>query len=378
MAFSIRIVFFILLILLHIFIYYMLFKNISTSPFIRHIGKLIVFSNFLCIIIFLRLYHTHIDSLYYTILSSSLGIFWISCNIAFLVFLITFSIRFIFGAFVLENLQIPIILIAWCSIIVLTLWSFYLNAKEPQVVTTQIALHGITKPLNVAVLTDMHIDVLMDKKAVEKVVSKTNSLSPDIILLVGDIVDNYYNVVEDSVSMLGNLKAKYGIYYVLGNHEYHYDTYTIIKALNNLGITTLINQTMVLRNLHLNIAGIADLMGNQTKFKDSVLVPDLAKTLAYSDRQYPTILLAHQPKTINLLQNEDIGLVISGHTHGGQIFPFHLLVLLDQPFLSGLHTWNHQGKQTQIYVSRGVGWWGMPMRLFERREISLLQLIPTN
>lgn len=377
MAFSIRIVFFILLILLHIFIYYMLFKNISTSPFIRHIGKLIVFSNFLCIIIFLRLYHTHIDSLYYTILSSSLGIFWISCNIAFLVFLITFSIRFIFGSFVLENLQIPIILIAWCSIIVLTLWSFYLNAKEPQVVTTQIALHGITKPLNVAVLTDMHIDVLMDKKAVEKVVSKTNSLSPDIILLVGDIVDNYYNVVEDSVSMLGNLKAKYGIYYVLGNHEYHYDTYTIIKALNNLGITTLINQTMVLRNLHLNIAGIADLMGNQTKFKDSVLVPDLAKTLAYSDRQYPTILLAHQPKTINLLQNEDIGLVISGHTHGGQIFPFHLLVLLDQPFLSGLHTWNHQGKQTQIYVSRGVGWWGMPMRLFERREISLLQLIPS-
>ena len=356
----------------------MLFKNISTSPFIRHIGKLIVFGNFLCIVVFLRLYHTHINSLYYTILSSSLGIFWISCNIAFIVFLVTLCIRFISGAFVLENLQIPIILTAWCSIIILTLWSFYLNAKEPQVITTQIELSGITKPLDVVVLTDMHIDVLMDKKAVEKIVSQTNSLSPDIILLGGDIVDNYYHIVEDSVSELGNLKAKYGIYYVLGNHEYYYDTYTIIKALNKLGITTLTNQAMVLRNLNLNIAGIADLMGNQAKFKDSVLVPDLAKTLAYSDKQYPTILLSHQPKIINLLKDEDIGLVVSGHTHGGQIFPFHLLVLLDQPFLSGLHTWEHQGKQTQVYVSKGVGWWGMPMRLFERREISLLQLRPSN
>lgn len=378
MAFSIRILFFILLILLHVFIYYMLFKNISINPFIRHIGKLIVCSNFICIIVFLRLYHTHIDSLYYTILSSSLGIFWISCNIALLVFLVTLCIRLVFGAFVLENLQIPIISIAWCSIIVLTLWSFYLNAKEPQVVTTQVALSGITKPLNVVVLTDMHIDVLMDKKAVSKIVVQTNSLSPDIILLGGDIVDNYYHVVADSVSELGNLKAKYGIYYVLGNHEYYYDTYTIMKALNKLGIITLTNQAMVLRNLNLNIAGIADLMGNQAKFKDSVLVPDLDKTLAYSDKQYPTILLAHQPKTIKLLQNEDIGLVVSGHTHGGQIFPFHLLVLLDQPFLSGLHNWEHQGKQTQVYVSKGVGWWGMPMRLFERREIGLLQLIPSN
>ncbi len=376
MSFSIRILFFIALVLLHVFIYYILFKNITENPIIKHLGKLIVCANFLCIVAFLKLYHTHINSLYYTILSSSLGIFWISCNIALLVWLTTLCIRFGFGAFVLERMQLPMILVAWCSIIALTLWSFYLNAKEPKIVTTQIPMQGITKPLNIAVLTDMHIDVLMDKNAVAKVVERTNSILPDIILLGGDIVDNYYNIVADSVQELGKLKAKYGIYYVLGNHEYYYDTYTIIKALNKLGITTLINQTMVLRNLGLNIAGIADLAGNHTKFQDSVLIPDLAKTLAYGDKKYPTILLAHQPKVLHLLQHEDIELVVSGHTHGGQIFPFHLFVLLDQPFLSGLHTWEHYGKQTQIYVSKGVGWWGMPMRLFERREISLLQLIP--
>lgn len=347
-----------------------------SSPFIRHIGKLIICCNFLCIVVFLKLYHTNINPLHYTILSSSLGIFWISFNIALLVFILCLGIKLIFGAFVLENLQIPIILTAWCVIATLTLWSFYLNAKEPQVIETHITLPGIAKPLNIAVLTDLHIDVLMDKNEVAKIVSQTNNLHPDIILLGGDIVDNYYNIVSDSVAMLGNLKAKYGIYYVLGNHEYHYDTYTIIKALNNLGITTLINQSMVLRNLNLNISGIADLMGNQPQFKDSVLVPDLAKTLANSDKQYATILLSHQPKAIRLLQDEDIGLVVSGHTHGGQIFPFQLLVLLDQPFLSGLHSWEHNGRQTQVYVSKGAGWWGMPMRLFERREISLLRLTP--
>lgn len=374
---GIRIVFFIVLVLLHVFIYYMLFKNISATPIIRHIGKLLVCGNFICIVMFVRLYHTNIDSICYTILSSSLGIFWISFNIALLVFIITSCIRLTFGAFVLEGLQFPIILTAWCVIIALTLLSFYLNAKEPKVVTTQIEVSGIAKPLNIVVLTDMHIDVLMNKKAVEKIVAQTNNLSPDIILLGGDIVDNYYHVVSDAVSKLGSLKAKYGIYYALGNHEYHYDTYTIIKALNRLGITTLINQAMVLRNLNLNIAGIADLMGNQPKFKNSVLSPNLAKTLAYNDKQYPTILLSHQPKAIRLLQDEDVALVVSGHTHGGQIFPFQLLVLLDQPFLSGLHTFLHNGKQTQIYVSSGVGWWGMPMRLFGRREISLLQLTPS-
>ncbi|TLD83146.1 metallophosphoesterase [Helicobacter trogontum] len=376
MAISIRILFFVALVLLHIFIYYMLFKNISTTPVIRHIGKLVVFSNFLCIVVFLKLYHTHIDSMLYTILSSSLGIFWISCNIAFLVFLVTLSIRLSLGAFVLERMQIPIILMAWCAIIALTLLSFYLNAKEPKVTITQIPLKGITKPLNIAVLADMHIDVLMDKKAVASIVKQTNDTMPDIILLGGDIVDNYYHIVEDSVRELANLKAKYGIYYVLGNHEYYYDTYTIIKALNDIGITTLINQAMVLRNLGLNIAGIADLMGKHAKFKDSVLVPDLEKTLAYTDKQYPTILLAHQPKVLKLLQGEEIDLVVSGHTHGGQIFPFHLFVLLDQPFLSGLHSWRHKDKTTQVYVSSGIGWWGMPMRLFERREISVLQIIP--
>lgn len=376
MSISIRIFFFIAILLLHVFIYYMLFKNISTSPTIRHVGKLIVICNFLCIIVFLKLYHTNIDSMLYTVLSSTIGIFWISCNIAFLVFLTTLFIRFSFGAFVLDRMQIPIILIAWCAIVLLTLLSFYLNAKEPKITTTQIVLQGITKPLNIVVLTDLHIDALMDKKGVAKIVEQTNSIMPDIILLGGDIVDNYYHNVEDSVKELAKLKAKYGIYYVLGNHEYYYDTYTIIKALNDIGITTLINQAMVLRNLGLNIAGIADLMGNNGRFKNTILAPDLKKTLAYIDKRYPTILVAHQPKVLKLLQGEDIKLVVSGHTHGGQIFPFHLLVLLDQPFLSGLHLWEHKDKKTQIYISNGVGWWGMPMRLFGRREISLLQILP--
>ncbi len=377
MSIGIRIMFFIMLALLHIFIYYVLFKNVSTNPIIKHFGKFIIFANFLCIIVFLKLYHTHIDSTLYTFLSSALGIFWISCNVAFIVFLFTICIRLGFGAFVLDRLQVSIIFVAWGTIILLCILSFYINSKEPKIVEEHIEIKGLQKPLKIALLTDMHIDVLMNKEEISKIVTQTNLTQPDIILLGGDIVDNYYSIVEDSVLELKNLKAKYGIYYVLGNHEYYYDTYTIIQALNNLGITTLINQTMVLRNLGLNIAGVADLAGNMKKFKQSVLSPNLEKTLSYVDKKYPTILLSHQPKIVKSLNGENIELIISGHTHGGQLFPFQFLVLLEQPFLSGLNVWKHNLKETQVYVSRGVGWWGMPMRLFSKREINILYLMPT-
>lgn len=415
MPISMRIVFFVAVVLLHIFIYFMLFKNISPNPAIKHIGKLVVLANFLCIVIFLRIYHSNISPLLYTIISSSIGVFWICVNVSLLVLIARTIIRFSFGNLTLYEWQGKILLIAWIVIVGLVSLSFYINARQPKIEEQDIVIKNLKQPLNIALITDLHIDVLMDKNKVAKIVTQVNDLKPDIIMLSGDIVDNYYKIVQDSVAQLGNLKAKYGIYYALGNHEYHYDTYTILKELNNLGITILVNQNMVLNNLGLNIAGIADLAGSMRMFKDSFLAPNLAKTLSSVNKNYPTILLSHQPKIARYIGNYDVDLILSGHTHGGQLFPFHLLVLLDQPFLSGLHSFSHDArhnaailesksieskslessvnegvfdissdadsnasdlasKTTQIYISRGTGWWGMPMRLFSRREISLLHL----
>ncbi|RDU67108.1 metallophosphoesterase [Helicobacter didelphidarum] len=376
MPISMRIAFFIAVILLHVFIYFILFKNISASPMIKHLGKFIVFVNFFCIIIFLKLYHMQMNPILYTILSSTLGIFWISLSVAFLVFIIAMCIRFGFGYFTLYQLQPKILLIAWCVIGILVSLSFYLNAKKPSVVEQTIEIENLKQSLNVVLLTDLHIDVLMDKRKVAKLVQQSNELKPDIIILGGDIVDNYYPIVQESVKELGGLKAKYGTFYVLGNHEYYYDTYTILRALNNLGITTLINQNIVLRNLGINIAGVADLAGQRGTFKQSVLAPNIIKTLESSYERFPTIFISHQPKIIKYFNGENVSLVLSGHTHGGQIFPFHFLVMIEQPFLQGLHSFHHGNKDSQIYISKGAGWWGMPMRLFDTREISFLHLIP--
>lgn len=376
MPISMRIVFFIVVVLLHVFIYFMLFKNISPSPAIKHLGKFIVVLNFLSIVIFLRMYHANMNAAIYTILSSCIGIFWICVNVSLLVFVVNSVVRLGFGYVTLYEWQGKILMVAWSVALFFIILSFYINALAPKIVEQEIKIKNLKQPINIALITDLHIDVLMDKKSVQKVVVQTNSLNADMIMLGGDIVDNYYKIVKDSVNELRNLKAKYGVFYALGNHEYHYDTYTIIKVLQSLGINTLINQNMVLNNLSLNVAGVADLAGRMNIFsKDSTLAPDLNKTFSTRNSEYPSILISHQPKIIREIGDIDVDLILSGHTHGGQLFPFHLLVLLDQPFLQGLHSFSHNGKDSQIYISRGTGWWGMPMRLFSRREISLLRLV---
>lgn len=371
-----RIVFFIVIVVLHIFIYFILFKNISTNPAMKHLGKCIVIANLLCIIFFLRFYHGQLHPIIYTLMSSSIGIFWISFNIALIVCILNWGVYLGFGAIVLQHWQTAILVVAWATILLLIGLSFYINAKAPVTVEQTITINNLKQPINIAHLSDIHIGTLMNEKKIAAIVKQTNKLHADIIVLTGDIVDSYSNFSIKAIEELGKLKSKYGIYYVLGNHEYYYDTHTILHLLKRIGITPLVNQSMILRNLGINISGIADLVGERTVFKDNSLKPNLTKALESNQANFPTILLSHQPKIINFLTNEKIDLVLSGHTHGGQIFPFNFIVLLDQPFLSGLNQFTYHDNNAQIYISEGAGWWGMPMRLFSRRQINLLHLIP--
>ena len=123
----------------------------------------------------------------------------------------------------------------------------------------------------------------------------------------------------------------------------------------------------------INIAGIADFMG----WRVGKLEPNIKQTFADVDSALPTILLSHQPKVIDYLTPpyDKVSLVVSGHTHGGQIFPFSLAMLLQQPYISGLHTLDNLSK-TQVYVTQGAGFWGPPMRIGSEREITLFELLP--
>jgi hypothetical protein len=157
-----------------------------------------------------------------------------------------------------------------------------------------------------------------------------------------------------------------GVYYVPGNHEYFYGVHKIMEYVRTLGVHVLSNRSIVI-NHTINLAGVMDMSGKRFDFEP----PDLKRALLHVKPELPTILLSHQPKIVKEMTDEKIDLILSGHTHGGQIFPFGLLVLLDQPYLSGLY---QHSKHTQVFVSNGAGFWGPAVRIMAPSEIVKINL----
>lgn len=174
---------------------------------------------------------------------------------------------------------------------------------------------------------------------------------------------------RDILAELKHLESAYGTFFVTGNHEYFHDIAKIIESLKELDIRVLENENIYIgdEGEGFNLAGVYDIFGYRTKS----YVPDLSKALE-NLKNSPTILLAHQPKYIEEVTHS-VDLMLSGHTHGGQLFPFRFLVKLQQPYISALHQHN---KELQIYVNKGTGFWGPPMRLGACSEITEITLIP--
>ncbi|RXK08272.1 metallophosphoesterase [Halarcobacter ebronensis] len=241
------------------------------------------------------------------------------------------------------------------------------NARNYQVEEVDVKIKNLKKPYNIVQLSDIHIGGLIDKEFIASIVKRVNSLNADIVVITGDLVDTNIKYAQAALEELKNLKSTYGTYFIVGNHEYFHGVQSIIKYVNSLGIKTLENENIYIgeKNQGFYLAGVYDLMGNRV----DAYKPDLKKALE-NIKEEPTILLAHQPKFIEEVK-DSVDLVLSGHTHGGQIFPFNFLVKLQQPYIKGLHKYN---VKTQIYVNKGTGFWGPPMRLGSSSEITLLKL----
>lgn len=221
------------------------------------------------------------------------------------------------------------------------------------------ALSGLT----IVQLTDVHVGPLIGDRFIKSLVERVNALKPDAIVITGDLVDGSLAELGHHVAPLAGLKARFGSYFVTGNHEYYSGVGAWMPELRRHGIR-------VLRNEHVRLgdAGASiDLAG----IDDAMHQPDLARALAGRDDQREVVLLAHQPKGIEEAALAKVGLQLSGHTHGGQIWPFNGVVRMVQPYVAGLH---RHGDHTQIYVSRGTGFWGPPMRLFAPAEITKIIL----
>jgi len=214
-------------------------------------------------------------------------------------------------------------------------------------------------------LTDLHIDRHTPLDALHELMEHTNREQPDLVAITGDVIDARAEQIEERLASFKRIQAP--CYFVSGNHDLFKGLAPLCDFLERLGITLLDNRHTLLERdgARINLVGLSDRM---SRFFRVARSPEVV--LSQIDRSLPTVLLAHQPKDIQYAILHGVDLQISGHTHGGQIFPFHYFIRLDQPFLRGHHRRGH----TQIYVSRGIGTWGIPFRFLANSEIPLLCL----
>jgi hypothetical protein len=225
--------------------------------------------------------------------------------------------------------------------------------------------------LRVAVLADTHYGPINRTGWSEKVAAVVNELAADVVCHAGDLADGSVEQRRGQVAPLGTVRATEAKLYITGNHEYFSAAQEWLDHMETLGWEPMHNRHHVVRRGGSSVifAGIDDPTGTGSGLTGHG--PDLAAALAGTDPDTPVVLMAHQPKQVKFAMEAGVDLQISGHTHGGQIWPFHLIVRLDQKFLHGLSRHNDR---TQLYTSRGAGFWGPPLRVFAPSEITLLTL----
>jgi predicted MPP superfamily phosphohydrolase len=227
------------------------------------------------------------------------------------------------------------------------------------------SLNGTT----IVQLTDVHIGPTRGRRFLERVVDAVNALEPDVIAITGDLVDGSVTKLAQDVAPLARLKARHGVFFVTGNHEYYSGAEPWCAYLTQLGLRVLRNERVRIGEGEesYDLAGIDDLAGRQFGPGQGA---DLDLALLGRDSTRELVLLAHQPRVVLDAERAGVGLQLSGHTHGGQIWPFHYLVRLQQPVNSGLARFG----RSLLYVSNGTGYWGPPMRLGSPAEITELTL----
>jgi uncharacterized protein len=221
--------------------------------------------------------------------------------------------------------------------------------------------------LRVAVVADIHVSPIWGAGRVERVVEIVNSLDADLIAVVGDMTSAEVGEVRSAAAPLRAMRSRYGAFFVTGNHEYYNGYEEWIEAADELGLRVLRNERLeiVHRGGAIDLAGVNDREGSG--YGDP---PDYRAALADRDPSRPVVLMAHQPVQVHQAARYGVDLQVSGHTHGGQVYPFDYLVRIEQPVVSGLS----EVDGTLVYVTNGAGFWGPPMRVGADPDVTLLEL----
>ena len=236
-------------------------------------------------------------------------------------------------------------------------------------------LPGALSGFTIAQLSDLHVGPTIGERHVRRIVDQVNALRPDLIAVTGDLVDGTVGELSTAISHLARLSARHGVFFVTGNHEYYAGVDPWLEELRRLGVRVLRNERVSVGDagVSFDLAGVDDFSARSFGHGHGL---DLERALHGRDPERSLVLLAHQPRVAAVAEAVRAGveLQVSGHTHGGQIAPWNVVVAAVFPYVKGLYPHAENGRAGQVYVSRGTGYWGPPMRLGAPPEIAKLVL----
>lgn len=289
-------------------------------------------------------------------------------------------------AFAWRPAALPVVsLTQWTGVAVLglaalaTLLGYWNARRTAAVVRVDVPIAGLPDALHgftVAQLSDVHVGPTIKHGYLQAIVARVNGLDADMVAITGDLVDGKVPELSRHVAPLAQLRSRHGSYFVTGNHEYYSGAHAWIAELRRLGVRVLMNEHVVLRHdrgagsAPLVVAGVADYTAHHfdPAHKSD---PQAALRGAPADAG-ARLLLAHQPRSALAAADAGYDLQLSGHTHGGQFWPWNHFVRFQQPYTAGLH----RLKNLWVYTSRGTGYWGPPKRFGAPSEITLVRLVP--
>jgi uncharacterized protein len=261
--------------------------------------------------------------------------------------------------------------------VLVTLAGFVIARRMPGVVEVNIPVAGLPPALHgfsIAQISDVHVGPTIKRGFVEAIVRRVNGLNADLIAVTGDLVDGTVQQLAAHTAPLAEFSARHGAYFVTGNHEYYSGESAWTAEIRRLGVQVLKNEHVVLEHngASLVLAGVTDFSAHH---HDPAQRSDPQAALRGAPANAGAkILLAHQPSSAAAAASAGFDVQISGHTHGGQFWPWNLFVHWFQPFTSGLH----RLKNLRVYVSRGTGYWGPPNRFGVPSEITRIRLVSSS
>ncbi|CAN5242376.1 metallophosphoesterase [soil metagenome] len=280
----------------------------------------------------------------------------------------------------LSDLAVPIAAIGqWTAVAVLALATLassvgYRNARAvPRVAEVDVRIVDLPAALDglrIVQISDLHVGPTIKAAQMQAIVDVVNRLDADFVAITGDLVDGSVAALAADVAPLGTMRSRFGSFFVTGNHEYYSGADAWVAQVRSIGIRVLMNEHVVIERAgaKLVLAGVTDFGAQHF---DPAQRSDPVRALAGAPADASVrILLAHQPRSATAAAAAGFDLQLSGHTHGGQFFPWNLFVRLQQPWVAGLA---RLGK-LQVYISRGSGYWGPPKRLGAPSEITSIRL----